>query len=103
MSFLITAGRAALWLWPFISEIFFGGKSFKQIIKDHKVVFVLMLIIVVQLFWNYMSTMAIHRLISNEKAPSVVKEAKAEEQKPKPQGIEEELKKAQEELNKIYR
>lgn len=68
-SILITIGRSLVWLWPFISEMFFEGKPFKQIVRENRVVVVLLAIIVVLLFWSYMSMITLHKLINKDPPP----------------------------------
>ncbi len=71
LSVIIALGKSLMWLWPFISEIFFQGKAFKQIVKENKVVSILTVLLAASVFFHYLSMTAIHKMINKEQAQVV--------------------------------
>lgn len=102
MSFLIALGRSLQWIWPFISEIFFESKPLKQIIKENKFVFALMVLLFLSLLLNYSSMTTIHKIVNGKpqetsqevkKDPKVVKD---------PNDVDGDLSSVKDRLNHIY-
>ena len=62
---LINILKSLIWIWPFLSEMFFAGKPFKTILKEHWAVFALMFFLVLSLVVNYISVAKIYRIASS--------------------------------------
>lgn len=63
MSF-INILKSLIWIWPFLSEMFFAGKPFKTILKEHWVAFALLFFLALSLVVNYISVAKIYRIAS---------------------------------------
>lgn len=58
--------RSLIWIWPFISEMFFAGKSFKVILKEHWFIAILLVFLALSLFINYVSLSKINMYITSD-------------------------------------
>lgn len=99
MSFLIALGRSLQWIWPFISEIFFESKPLKQIIKENKFVFALLIVLSLSLLLNYSSMTTIHKIV-NSKPQEISKEVKKDSKARN--DIDDDLSSVKDRLNHIY-
>lgn len=100
LSLLMTIGRSIMWLWPFISEIFFDGKTLKQIIRTNKLIFVLFSLLVVSMFMTYTSMTTIHKIITKDTAISLP--ANPADKKASDNSFSKELSDVEDRLNSIY-
>lgn len=103
LSFIPAFFRGLAWAWPFISEVFFEGKSFKEVVQQNKIVFVLLTslltLLVISLVLNYYSMTALHKIVNKdkekEKAEAVAPPASSS-------AYDKELKDATERLGRIF-
>lgn len=54
--------KALRFLWPFVAEMFFAGKSFKQIVVENKFVVFLLLLLMGSALLNYLSFSKIYEI-----------------------------------------
>ena len=68
---LVDLFKALMWLWPFVSEVFFDNKSFKEIIKNNKLSFFLFVLLSLSVAINYLSLSKISRIIDEKKIEKI--------------------------------
>lgn len=54
--------KALRFLWPFVAEMFFAGKSFKQIVLENKLIAFLLLLLIGSILLNYLSFSKIYEI-----------------------------------------
>lgn len=59
---LVDLIKGLFWLWPFISEMFFGGKPFKTIVKDNKFTTTVIVVLLFSLILNYLVLSKLFRI-----------------------------------------
>ena len=62
MTTLMTLLKAFRFLWPFITEMFFAGKTFKQIVVENKFVSLLIVLLMGSVTLNYLSFSKIYEI-----------------------------------------
>lgn len=62
LTFLQTVFKALKFLWPFIAEMFFAGKSAKQIVLENKFAFFLVLLLALSFTVNYVTMSKIYEI-----------------------------------------
>ncbi len=77
--------KALRFLWPFIAEMFFAGKSLKQIVMENKLVVFLLTLLFCSIFLNYLSISKIYEIAiaRREEEPYVVRKNQSSD-KPEP-------------------
>lgn len=68
--------KALMWLWPFLSEVFFDNKSFKEIIKNNKLLTFLIFLLAISIFINYLALSKINRILQDQKQEIVIEKEK---------------------------
>ena len=59
--------KGLFWIWPFISEMFFGGKEIKKLASENKFATVVLALLLISTSVNYLTISKIYRLIDNQK------------------------------------
>lgn len=68
---LVDLFKALMWLWPFVSEVFFDNKGFKEIIKNNKLSFFLFVLLSLSVVVNYLALSKISRIINDQKIEKI--------------------------------
>jgi hypothetical protein len=61
--------RSLVWIWPFISEMFFAGKSFKTILRERWGLALLLSFLALSMSINYIGALKIHKITSATTKP----------------------------------
>lgn len=85
LTILSSVFKALKFIWPFIAEMFFAGKSLRQIVTENKLAIVLIVFLVFSLFLNYVSFSKIYEIAisrrENEAEKKILKD-KAKKDEP---------------------
>lgn len=84
LTILSSVFKALKFLWPFIAEMFFAGKTIKQIIIENKFAVFLTIFLISSLFLNYISFSKIYEIAIARRENDVQKkvlDSKAKEDK----------------------
>lgn len=88
LTILTSVFKALKVLWPFIAEMFFAGKSLKQIVMENKMVISLLTLLILSVLLNYFSFSKIYE-IAIARRESDVQQKVLENKPPKDQPVAE--------------
>ena len=90
MNILIGIIRTVVWIWPFISEMFFAGKSFKILLKENWGKAIVTVFLLFSMFLNYVAFVKIYKITSGNTNVTIVdKKPKEPDAKPHQDDIED--------------
>lgn len=91
--------RSLVWIWPFVSEMFFAGKPFKTILREHWGLALLLALLSLSLLLNYLGAVKIYKITSSNIPPPA---SAASATRPSKNGADDDVQEMKEKLQRIY-